>query len=533
MRGEDGNIYRGGWVPTDGPPFPGIHAWSSSRYDPDGDAAIIEIGEQRTEEVVKPPLTFLPETVCRACYVGDPDWIETGSWPVGTPPITIGADGWPVDCTGGDCSMCVRSVGLQLPPEFDVAGSPVVDAGILRGTWADVPAGYALMGPLTGPDAAPTFKPFSITPSAPLTLQPPTDGDFGLALKLHSSTQTAPLMKTLDASGTQFGASITPKGEFTNPGPITSLYPGSEAFGVGALHAQTGGANNSAFGTASQFSITGGSGNVSMGTNSLYGTTGGSLNTAVGYNSMVNGNAGDHNTCVGSGSGANIGPHNENTCVGWAAGNGIIANDKNTAIGALSLPSALSADKVTAVGYNSGSDAQGPGSTLVGADTNAGGTPRTNSTAIGIGATLTADNQIMLGTASETVEFPGNAHFANPPTGTGGPNSGSGSGSTSVPTSYTSVINIANTNGLQGSFQVKDTGGLGLLVQCVFSDLLGNTTTNTTTIGPGASYAADINNLPSLFAGPAALPVVAMDFQCKAPSGTETLNFQYAWVGPA
>lgn len=153
------NLYRGGWVKTDGPPAPFVHMWSSSRYDPDGDEAIILIGEQRTERVVKPEITSIPATVCRACWVGTLEDIAAGQWASGTPAVTIGADGWPTDCTGGDCAMCVRSVGLQMDSFITVSGTPVTGSGILRALFNDVPAGYVLSGPTSGPDASPTFKP--------------------------------------------------------------------------------------------------------------------------------------------------------------------------------------------------------------------------------------------------------------------------------------------------------------------------------------------------------------------------------------
>ncbi len=55
--------------------------------------------------------------------------------------------------------MAVTSVGLAADATFIVSGSPVVAVGTLSLDWADVPAGWVLAGPLTGPDAKPTFKP--------------------------------------------------------------------------------------------------------------------------------------------------------------------------------------------------------------------------------------------------------------------------------------------------------------------------------------------------------------------------------------
>ena len=52
--------------------------------------------------------------------------------------------------------------------------------------------------------------------------------------------------------------------------------------------------------------------------------------------------------------------------------------------------------------------------TYLGYQTQASGGPWSNSTAIGAGATITASNQIVLGTASETVKIPGALQSAIP-----------------------------------------------------------------------------------------------------------------------
>jgi hypothetical protein len=48
-----------------------------------------------------------------------------------------------------------------MPPEFVVSGSPVTDIGVLTADWLNVPAGFALQGPASGPDAPPTFRALS------------------------------------------------------------------------------------------------------------------------------------------------------------------------------------------------------------------------------------------------------------------------------------------------------------------------------------------------------------------------------------
>lgn len=174
MKDSAGNLYRGGWVQTDGPPLPFPHAWASSRYDPDGDAATIDIGEQRTESVDARGIPPLPKRVCRSCYIGDLDWIESGDFPSDAPPVVLAADGWPDQCEDG--KMGVQSVGLAADPEFVVSGSPVTSRGVISLDWHTVPPGYALQGPASGPNAKPTFKPLTNNPPSPLPAALHLDG---------------------------------------------------------------------------------------------------------------------------------------------------------------------------------------------------------------------------------------------------------------------------------------------------------------------------------------------------------------------
>ena len=60
--------------------------------------------------------------------------------------------------SGGAGSGSVTSVGITLPTQFTVAGSPIVDAGTLAVSWATEVANIVLAGPATGADAAPTFR---------------------------------------------------------------------------------------------------------------------------------------------------------------------------------------------------------------------------------------------------------------------------------------------------------------------------------------------------------------------------------------
>lgn len=54
------------------------------------------------------------------------------------------------------------SVGLSLPSEFTISGSPVTSTGTLTGTWANQTANTVFAGPVSGGPAAPSFRALSI-----------------------------------------------------------------------------------------------------------------------------------------------------------------------------------------------------------------------------------------------------------------------------------------------------------------------------------------------------------------------------------
>jgi hypothetical protein len=69
--------------------------------------------------------------------------------------ITNGAGAITIASTGGGGS--VTSVGLSLPAEFSVSGSPVTGAGTLTASWVSQTGNYVLAGP-NGTTGAPTFR---------------------------------------------------------------------------------------------------------------------------------------------------------------------------------------------------------------------------------------------------------------------------------------------------------------------------------------------------------------------------------------
>jgi hypothetical protein len=77
--------------------------------------------------------------------------------PLGANGKVLGSDGldakWVDPPAGG-----VTSVGLALPTQFDISGSPVIAAGTLTGAWKNQDANKVLAGPASGAAAAPAFR---------------------------------------------------------------------------------------------------------------------------------------------------------------------------------------------------------------------------------------------------------------------------------------------------------------------------------------------------------------------------------------
>jgi len=117
--------------------------------------------------------------------------------------------------------------------------------------------------------------------------------------------------------------------------------------------------------------------------------------------------------------GVTVGKGNNGVLTNSAFGIDALANATstgtlNTAIGYKTLEFNTSGDHNTAIGYQAGrsfSLQTSSYNTFIGCDTTASEAV-SNSTAIGHAATITASNQIMLGTASETVTIPGSLSIA-------------------------------------------------------------------------------------------------------------------------
>jgi len=124
----------------------------------------------------------------------------------------------------------------------------------------------------------------------------------------------------------------------------------------------------------------------------LYNNTEGTQNSAYGNGALFTNTIGDYNTANGA------------YALHIATGTG------NVATGYQALRNTGDADYITAIGYHAGYiNTTGINNTYIGAsaDAAAGLFDLSNSTAIGYNAKVTASNQIMLGTVSESVVIPG------------------------------------------------------------------------------------------------------------------------------
>ena len=147
---------------------------------------------------------------------------------------------------------------------------------------------------------------------------------------------------------------------------------------------------NTQFGNTSMTAVTGGN-NCAFGQSALEAITSGNLNCAFGVGAFKTATTGVKNTCIGYLAGSTIGTNsNDNTMIGNIAGTNINGvSSQNTFVGSQSGRSSLSTvQNATALGFQSRCDYG-------------------SSTVIGIGATATAANQIVLGRSTEFVECAG------------------------------------------------------------------------------------------------------------------------------
>jgi hypothetical protein len=192
------------------------------------------------------------------------------------------------------------------------------------------------------------------------------------------------------------------------------------AIGSYALYANNGewvdlygdqfGSFNVAVGSNALMSNTKGYANTALGVNTLFLNTEGTFNVAIGTLAMSSNLTGSDNAVVGGSALTNNTTGNQNTAVGISCLRSNKTGSYNTSVGRSGLFSLEIGDQNTALGRRAGLNmVNGENNTFLGALTNVdiSGNTYSNSTAIGCGAIISASNQIVLGTSSETINFPG------------------------------------------------------------------------------------------------------------------------------
>ena len=190
---------------------------------------------------------------------------------------------------------------------------------------------------------------------------------------------------------------------------------GNTATGYQSMLANTTGVNNAAFGISAMSGSTTGNDNAALGYNALAGANTGSSNTAIGNRSLIVNTSGSYNTAVGRSALNSNTTGQFNTAVGYfalrlnvvgqnnvAVGDNALSSstgDVNTAVGTGALSATTTGQFNTAIGASSlNANTTGSGNTAVGYSTQTGNF--NNSVILGWGATATASNQFVIGTAA-------------------------------------------------------------------------------------------------------------------------------------
>jgi len=207
-------------------------------------------------------------------------------------------------------------------------------------------------------------------------------------------------------TSTAFPTTIT-TGSFNNAfgsNVITAVTTGNgnQAFGADNLNVVTTGDNNTVFGVNNLDILTSGGNNHFHGSNNGRLLTTGGSNIVFGSSNMINGTTADTNNAFGSSIMQNITSGTQNSCIGYDILNDLTTGTYNVGVG-------------TVVG---GGITTGSYNTFIGNETSALGN-YSYSTALGAGAVATASNQIMLGSASDTVKCPNNIEIVGDLTITG------------------------------------------------------------------------------------------------------------------
>ena len=173
-----------------------------------------------------------------------------------------------------------------------------------------------------------------------------------------------------------------------------SLYNNNQskivAIGYKALYNNTTGGDNVAIGFEAMMNNISNNSCTALGYHALYYSTA-NYNTAIGPHSLEQCTTGDSNTAIGMGAGGATTTGSFNTYVGRDAGTDTSGGSYNTYVG----------------GYAGTTNSTGSFNTYIGYQTTTNAVGHNWSTAIGFGATITGNNQIVLGRLNEKVYIPG------------------------------------------------------------------------------------------------------------------------------
>ena len=267
-----------------------------------------------------------------------------------------------------------------------------------------------------------------VAPDGQVTVAADPSAPLGVATKQYVDTKVA-----AGGGGAETDAALN-TGYGLNS--LLTITTGAEntALGEDALKNVGAGSYNTAVGTDAHRAGAG-TANTAMGHRAQTGMSGGTYNTGVGYGAQYSLTTGANNVAAGAQAQQSITTGGGNVAAGATAGYSISTGSQNTGLGhaALYQPKAVSANATTtasyqtAVGSQAGAYAAGTGNRLVAVGYQAvAHTEATalgslaeargiRSTAVGYGAIATLDNQIMLGTAADTVEVPGAFKVAGSP----------------------------------------------------------------------------------------------------------------------
>jgi len=218
-------------------------------------------------------------------------------------------------------------------------------------------------------------------------------------------------------------------------------------------------------------------------------------NSAVGYFALKNNTTGGNNSAFGTSSLLNNVDGSFNSAFGSSSLPTNTTGDFNSAFGSSSLLANWTGNYNSAFGYSAGStNSTGSNNTYVGYGADANGGAWSNSTAIGANARITASNQIVLGTSTETISIPGSLSVSKDIT-VNGITVGRGGGSLGNNTAFGSGALYSNTSGDSNTaigYAALNTNLAGVNNTGVgYYSLLNTRANNNTAIG---FYTGDTNN---------------------------------------